>query len=78
MRSLLQAMTSVPVDDQVAERAGRPGAGTPLGLPDALIAATALEHRLTLMTRNARDFSGIKGLRLRIPDHGSTQQDDSR
>jgi len=33
-------------------------------LPDALIAATALEHRLTLVTRNARDFDGIRGLMI--------------
>jgi proteasome beta subunit len=29
------------------------------------IAATAIEHRLTLVTRNVRDFAGIKGLRVR-------------
>ena len=27
--------------------------------PDALLAATALEHNLTLVTRNTRDFAGI-------------------
>jgi hypothetical protein len=68
VRTLLQAMASLPVDDPVAERAGRLRRMHAIRLPDALIAATALEHRLTLVTRNARDFSGIKGLRLRIPD----------
>jgi predicted nucleic acid-binding protein len=68
VRTLLQAMTSLPVDDQVAERAGRLRRMHAIRLPDALIAATALEHRLTLVTRNVRDFSGIKGLHLRIPD----------
>lgn len=55
-------------DDQVTERAGRLRRAYAIRLPDALIAATALEHRLTLVTRNARDFSVIKGLRLPISD----------
>ena len=41
---------------------------TSLRLPDALIAATALQHRLTLVTRNLRVCSGVKGLKLRTPD----------
>lgn len=31
-------------------------------LPDAIIAATALVHGLSLLTRNAKDFQLIKGL----------------
>lgn len=31
-------------------------------LPDAIIAATALIHNMTLLTRNIRDFESIKGL----------------
>jgi predicted nucleic acid-binding protein len=34
-------------------------------LPDALIAATALQYRLGLATRNRADFSRVRGLRLR-------------
>jgi toxin FitB len=32
--------------------------GTVLAVVDGLIAATALEHDLTLLTRNVGDFSG--------------------
>jgi tRNA(fMet)-specific endonuclease VapC len=35
-----------------------------LSLPDALIAATALEYDLTLFTRNLKDFRFIAGLQL--------------
>lgn len=68
IRRLLEPMTELSVDRAVAERAGRLRRTTSLRLPDALIAATALEHRLTLATRNARDFQPVKGLRLRVAD----------
>ncbi len=36
-------------------------------LPDAIIAATAHIHNLTLLTRNTRDFKNIPGLKLINP-----------
>jgi toxin FitB len=33
--------------------------GTPLNTADGMIAATALEHDLTVVTRNLKDFSGL-------------------
>ena len=35
--------------------------------PDLFLAATALEHNLTLVTRNTRDFTDIPGLQLLNP-----------
>jgi len=67
IKRLLEPMTELSVDRAVAERAGRLRRTSRLRLPDALIAATALQHRLTLITRNVRDFSGVKGLRVRPP-----------
>ena len=36
-------------------------------LPDAIIAATALVHGLTLLTRNVSDFSNVPGLNVIDP-----------
>jgi predicted nucleic acid-binding protein len=36
-------------------------------LPDAIIAATALIHNLTLITRNVKDFDNIRGLKVINP-----------
>ena len=62
---LLAPFREIPVDRSIAERAGRIRRNGSLRLPDALIAATALEHRLGLVTRNAGDFSEVNGLRIR-------------
>lgn len=35
--------------------------------PDALIAATAIFHKLTLVTNNTKDFSNIKALKVIDP-----------
>jgi predicted nucleic acid-binding protein len=56
------------VDAQVAERWGRlqADAGRPLPAIDGLLAATALQHDLTLVTRNVKDFKDL-GLSLINP-----------
>jgi toxin FitB len=38
-----------------------------MGLADSLIAATALSHNLTLVTRNTKDFHWIAGLAVLDP-----------
>ena len=62
---LLAPLREVPVDRAIAERAGRVRRETGLRLPDALIAASALERRLLVVTRNVKDFEPVRGLRLR-------------
>jgi predicted nucleic acid-binding protein len=54
----------LPVNEAIAERWGILAGqcqlrGRPLKVADGFIAATALEHRLTVVTRNVKDFAGL-------------------
>jgi predicted nucleic acid-binding protein len=54
----------LPVTQAIAERWGvldaqRLMIGRPLGVADGMIAATALEHDLTVVTRNGKDFKEL-------------------
>ena len=55
-------VTETVVDEAVRLRQARK-----MSLGDAIIAATALVHNLTLVTRNTDDFKNIEGLRLLNP-----------
>jgi len=62
---LLAPFREVDVDRAIAERAGRIARESGTRLPDALIAATALERGLSVVTRNRKHFEPIRGIRLR-------------
>lgn len=62
---LLAPFRELEVGRKIAERAGRLRRESGIRLPDALIAATAVEHGLSLFTRNRTDFEGVRGLRVR-------------
>jgi toxin FitB len=54
----------LPVSEAIAERWGILEGqcqlkGRPISAPDGLIAATALEHGLIVVTRNVKDFAGL-------------------
>lgn len=51
----------IGIDAHIADRWGRlmARAGRPLPAIDGLLAATALQHDLTLVTRNTKDFTGL-------------------
>ena len=68
VRRLLAPFEELPVDAAVAERAGRIRRHANIRVPDALIAATALDHGLQLWTRNERDFDRVEDLRSLRPE----------
>jgi len=67
--AFLAQITILPFDSACARRAALINAallsaGTPIGILDVLIGATALEMGWTLITSNAKDFSRIDGLAI--------------
>lgn len=52
------------VDNAVSDRWGRMSAIRPVPVIDGLLAATALTHGLTLVTRNDRDVAGLGAMVL--------------
>jgi len=62
---VLAPFREITVDRAIAEQAGRIKRELGLRMPDSLIAATALEHRLSLATRNIKHFGSVRGLRIR-------------
>jgi predicted nucleic acid-binding protein len=68
LRALLAGFEEVAIDRAIAERGGRIRRETGISLPDALIAASALEHGLAVLTRNRRHFERVTGLEVSGPD----------
>lgn len=68
LAGLLGAFESriLPVDARVAEMWGRLNVPDPVPTVDGLLAATALVHDLTFVTRNVKDIAGT-GVRLLNP-----------
>jgi len=67
-RKFLARFRPIPVDADIGQRAGhlirqQRAKGRALGIPVAIIAATALQHGLTLVTFNPKDFD-LSGLQL--------------
>lgn len=67
LSQLLRPMQTLPFDSECAAIAARirvdlEALGTPIGPHDTLIAATALRHQATLVTRNVREFARVPGL----------------
>jgi toxin FitB len=57
----------LPVDEQVARRSAALHVPDPAPFRDALIGATALINRMTVVTRNVKDFERFEGLKVINP-----------
>jgi hypothetical protein len=66
---LLSRFVNIAVDTTIADDAGEyifkgRNSSNPIQVPDAIIAATATVHNLTLVTLNVADFHSISELRI--------------
>ena len=69
LERLLALLTKLPLDSSIVARAAQVRAdlrrrGLPIGPYDLLIAATAQEHGLTMVTNNTEEFQRVEGLLL--------------
>ena len=62
-----KASQAIKISDGILQTAVRLRQQKRMSLGDSLIAATALEHQLTLLTRNESDFDHIAGLKTINP-----------
>lgn len=71
IRRHLSLVTCLPIDEAISKRFERLMASYSLShrlaIPDALIAATAIERDLPLYTLNVRDFRFVEEIRLFVP-----------
>jgi toxin FitB len=67
LASYFSELAILPLTPEIVAEAIRLRQLGRLKLGDAIIAATALTHRLPLVTRNVADFSGISNLQLIDP-----------
>jgi predicted nucleic acid-binding protein len=68
INGILELMTRIPVDKKVARKAGELKRKYGCGIPDAIMAATALTQRIqTVATRNRKYFTMIKGIKVFTP-----------
>ena len=63
----LSNFTKIPVDNQIAVKAGDFRRIHGMIIPDALIAATSYCMKAVLITRNAKDFEKIKEINVKCP-----------
>jgi predicted nucleic acid-binding protein len=62
LTQILEAYQMIDLSESIIQRAVTLRQDRKMSLGDSIIAATALEHSLTLWTANTKDFSHIHGL----------------
>lgn len=64
---LINASTILNLTDDIVTKTIEVRKQFKIKLPDAIIAATALTHNLTIVTRNTKDFEKIKSVEILNP-----------
>lgn len=67
LRLIIDAVRVVDTNAEIMITAGRLRFFNQIALADAIIAASAIEHGLTIVTHNKKDFQKIKGLKIIAP-----------
>ena len=68
LEGIFELMTRIDVDKKIARKAGELRRKYGCNIPDALVAATALVHRLqTVATRNKKHYEKIADVRVYTP-----------
>ena len=67
LEKCFETITVFPVSQAVIDNAISLRQQRKMSLGDAIIAATALEYRQTLITRNVKDFEWVEGLKVVDP-----------
>lgn len=67
LRGLLDTLPNLPFDEAVTEAVIEIRKARRIGLPDAIIAGTAMAHDAVLWTHNTGDFQGVPGLQTYDP-----------
>lgn len=67
LQTLVTATAELPLDEEIIQRAIQLRQQKSMKLGDAIIAATALEYAVPLVTRNEGDFKHIAGLQIINP-----------
>lgn len=70
LREVVDSLLELPLDGRVIQHAIALRQRKKMSLADSIIAATALEHGLPLVTRNVDDYRHIPGLALLNPFDG--------
>ncbi|MBU1085005.1 PIN domain-containing protein [Patescibacteria group bacterium] len=68
LEKTLRGVKLIGVSEEISKLGGKIRAKLGIDLADAIIAATAIENKLSLATMNQKHFKGIKGLNLTKQD----------
>ncbi|MCI5208076.1 MAG: type II toxin-antitoxin system VapC family toxin [Candidatus Electrothrix sp. ATG2] len=67
LQLFFETITVLPITQPIIDTAIALRQQRKMSLGDALVAATALEHHQTLLTRNLKDFEQVEGLKIVNP-----------